>query len=73
MSRELAIQTACLYGPIVFVLLLVAARRPTRRQALGALFGLLWVAALLPWLDRLCRGLAAGTTAPAARSLAACR
>lgn len=51
MSRELAIQAACLYGPIVFVLLLVAARRPTKRQAVGALFGLLWVAALLPWLD----------------------
>ncbi len=51
MSRELAIQAACLYGPIVLVLLLVAARRPTKRQAVGALFGLLWVAALLPWLD----------------------
>jgi protein-S-isoprenylcysteine O-methyltransferase Ste14 len=50
-SRELVIQTACLYGPVVFVLLLVAARRPTKRQALGALFGLLWVAALLPWVD----------------------
>lgn len=55
MSREGAIQLACLYGPLVTAGLLAWWIRPTKWLSIGLLFSLAWVAALLPWLDALAR------------------
>lgn len=55
MSREGAIQLACLYGPLAGAALLAWRVRPDRRLATGLLFALAWNAALLPWLDALAR------------------
>lgn len=55
MSREGAIQLACLYGPLVSSGLLAWWVRPTKWVSIGLLFSLAWVAALLPWLDALAR------------------
>lgn len=51
MSRESVIQITCLYGPIIGAIILAIFKRPDKRSATGLLFGLCWVAALLPWLD----------------------
>ena len=55
MSREGAIQLACLYGPLVSAGLLAWWRRPGKWLSVGLLFSLAWIAALLPWLDALAR------------------
>jgi protein-S-isoprenylcysteine O-methyltransferase Ste14 len=54
-SREGAIQLACLYGPLVSAGLLAWWIRPGKWQCVGVLFSLAWVAALLPWLDATAR------------------
>ena len=54
-SREGAIQLACLYGPLVSAGLLAWWIRPGKWLSVGLLFSLAWVAALLPWLDALAR------------------
>lgn len=51
MNRDLVIQLACLYGPIIGAMMLAVIGRPNRKNAVGLLFSLCWVAALLPWLD----------------------
>lgn len=55
MTREGAIPLACLYGPLVSAGLLAWWIRPGKWLAVGLLFSLAWVAALLPWLDALAR------------------
>ncbi len=51
MTRETAIQIACLYGPITSAALLLWWVRPGKKLATGLLYSTAWVAALLPWLD----------------------
>ena len=51
MTRETAIQIACLYGPLSAAALLIWWVRPGKRLATGLLYSTAWVAALLPWLD----------------------
>lgn len=55
MSREGAIQLACLYGPLIGAGMLAWWLRPCKRFATGLLFSLTWVLALLPWLDGIAR------------------
>jgi protein-S-isoprenylcysteine O-methyltransferase Ste14 len=50
-TRETAIQIACLYGPLSAAALLIWWVRPGKRLATGLLYSTAWVAALLPWLD----------------------
>jgi protein-S-isoprenylcysteine O-methyltransferase Ste14 len=50
-SRETAIQIACLYGPLAGAALLIWWVRPGKRLATGLLYSTAWVAALLPWVD----------------------
>lgn len=51
MTRETAIQIACLYGPISSAALLLWWVRPGKSLSTGLLYSTAWVAALLPWLD----------------------
>lgn len=51
MTRETAIQIACLYGPITSAALLLWWVRPGKKLSTGLLYSTAWVAALLPWLD----------------------
>ena len=51
MTRETAIQIACLYGPITTAALLLWWVRPGKKLSIGLLYSTAWVAALLPWLD----------------------
>lgn len=51
MTRETAIQIACLYGPITTAALLLWWVRPGKKLATGLLYSTAWVAALLPWFD----------------------
>lgn len=51
MTRETAIQIACLYGPITSAALLLWWVRPGKKLATGLLYSTAWVAALLPWFD----------------------
>lgn len=51
MSRETAIQIACLYGPLATAALLIWWVRPGKRLATGLVYSTAWVAALLPWID----------------------
>lgn len=55
MTREGAIQLACLYGPLVSAALLAWWIRPTKWLTVGLLFSVAWIAALLPWLDAVAR------------------
>ena len=55
MTREGAIQLACLYGPLVSAGLLAWSVRPAKWLSIGLLFSLAWIAALLPWLDAFAR------------------
>jgi hypothetical protein len=54
-TREVAIQVAWFYGPLVSAGLLAWWIRPGKRLATGLLFALAWNAALLPWLDAIAR------------------
>lgn len=51
MTRETAVQIACLYGPITTAALLLWWVRPGKKLSTGLLYSTAWVAALLPWLD----------------------
>lgn len=55
MTREGAIQLACLYGPLAGAALLAWWIRPEKRLSTGLLFSTAWIAALLPPLDALAR------------------
>ncbi len=55
MTREGAIQMACLYGPLVSAALLAWWIRPAKWLSTGLLFSVAWIAALLPWLDAIAR------------------
>lgn len=55
MTREGAIQIACLYGPLAGAALLAWWVRPGQWLSTGLLFSLSWNAAMLPWLDALAR------------------
>ncbi len=51
MNRNLAIQIACLYAPLLVSILLLWFVKPKKKQCIGLLYATLWVAALLPWIN----------------------
>lgn len=50
-ARPLLVRAACLYIPVAVAAILWLARRPSRREAAGALLAGAWCVALLPALD----------------------
>ncbi len=51
MNRAVAIQVACLYGPMAAAALLIWWVSPGKRLSTGLVYSTAWIAALLPWLD----------------------